>query len=45
VPPDQVADLYAGHKEHIGGDLGKMKDEIQAIIEEAQSRQASREEA
>ncbi len=39
VPPDQVGDLYAGHKEQIGGDLVKMKDEIQAIIEEAQSRQ------
>jgi hypothetical protein len=37
VPPDQVGDLYAGHKEQIGGDLAKMKDEIQAIIEEAQS--------
>jgi hypothetical protein len=45
VPPDQVADLYAGHKEQIGSDLGKMKDEIQAIIEEAQSRQAGPEEA
>jgi hypothetical protein len=45
VPPDQVADLYAGHKEQIGGDLAKMKAEIQAIIEEAQSRQAGWEEA
>jgi hypothetical protein len=45
VPPDQVGDLYAGHKEQIGGDLGKMKAEIQAIIEEAQSRQAGPEEA
>jgi hypothetical protein len=45
VPPDQVGDLYAGHKEGIGGDLVKMKDEIQAIIEEAQSRQAGPEEA
>jgi hypothetical protein len=45
VPPDQVGDLYAGHKEQIGGDLVKMKDEIQAIIEEAQSRQAGPEEA
>jgi hypothetical protein len=45
VPPDQVGDLYAGHKEQIGGDLVKMKDEIQAIIEEAQSRQAGAEEA
>jgi hypothetical protein len=25
VPPDQVGDLYAGHKEQIGGDLAKMK--------------------
>ena len=40
VPPEEVADLYAGHKEQIGGDLVKMKDEIQAIIEEAQSREA-----
>jgi hypothetical protein len=45
VPQDQVGDLYAGHKEQIGGDLVKMKDEIQAIIEEAQSRQAGAEEA
>jgi hypothetical protein len=44
VPPEQVGDLYAGHKEQIGGDLVKMKDEIQAIIEEAQSRQASADE-
>jgi hypothetical protein len=43
VPPDQVGDLYAGHKEQIGGDLGKMKAEIQAIIEEAQSRKAGEE--
>ena len=40
VPLDQVGDLYAGHKEQIGGDLGKMKTEIQAIIEEAESRKA-----
>ena len=45
VPPDQVGELYAGHKEQIGGDLGKMKDEIQAIIEEAESRKAGPEEA
>jgi hypothetical protein len=45
VPPDQVGDLYAGHKEQIGGDLVRMKDEIQAIIEEAKSRQAGPEEA
>ena len=45
VPPDRVRDFYAGHKEQIGGDLVKMKDEIQAIIEEAQSRQAGPEEA
>ena len=45
VPPEQIGDLYAGHKEGIGGDLAKMKDEIQAIIEEAQSRQAGPEEA
>ena len=45
VPPAQVGDLYAGHKEQIGGDLVKMKDEIQAIIEEAQSRQTGTDEA
>ena len=45
VPPDQVGDLYAGHKEQIGGDLVKMKAEIQAIIEEAESRKAGPEEA
>ncbi len=45
VPLDQVGDLYAGHKEQIGGDLGKMKAEIQAIIEEAESRKAGPEEA
>jgi hypothetical protein len=39
VPQDEVAGLYAGHKEQIGGDLVKMKTEIQAIMEEAQSRQ------
>jgi len=44
VPPEEVGDLYAGHKEQIGGDLVKMKDEIQAIIEEAESRQAGAEE-
>ena len=41
VPQEEVGDLYAGHKEKIGGDLVKMKTEIQAIMEEAQSRQAS----
>jgi len=44
VPPEQVGSLYAGHKEQIGGDLVKMKDEIQAIIEEAEARQAGGEE-
>jgi hypothetical protein len=44
VPPEEVGDLYAGHKEQIGGDLVKMKDEIQAIIEKAQSREAGAEE-
>lgn len=39
VAPDQVADLYAEHKEKIGGELGKMKAEIQAIIEEAKADQ------
>ena len=40
VPPDQVGDLFAGYKQQIGGDLGKMKAEIQAIIEAAESRKA-----
>ena len=44
VPPEEVGDLYAGYKEQIGGDLIKMKDEIQAIIEEAQARQAGADE-
>jgi hypothetical protein len=44
VPPEEVGGLYAGHKEQIGGDLVKMKDEIQAIIEEAEARQAGAEE-
>ena len=44
VPPDEVGALYAGHKEQIGGDLVKMKAEIEAIIEEAQSRKAGAEE-
>lgn len=45
VPQDEVRNLYEGHKEGIGGDLVKMKDEIQAIMEEAQSRQAGSEDA
>ena len=45
VPQDDVAGLYAGHKEQIGGDLVKMKTDIQAIMEEAQSRQAGPKEA
>ena len=45
VPQDQLGDLYAVHKEQIGGDLVKMKDEIQAIIQEAESRKAGPEEA
>ena len=45
VPPGKVGDLYAGHKEQIGGDLVKLKAEIQAIIEEAQSRQVGADEA
>ena len=45
VPQDEVRNLYEGHKEQIGSDLVKMKDEIQAIMEEAQSRQADPKEA
>jgi hypothetical protein len=45
VPQEEVRDLYEGHKEQIGGDLVKMKAEIQAIMEEAQARQASQKEA
>ena len=37
VSPDQVGDLFAEQKEQIGGELGKMKAEIQAIIEEAKA--------
>ncbi len=45
VPQDEVRVMYEGHKEQIGGDLVKMKAEIQAIMEEAQARQASQKEA
>ena len=45
VPQEEVRDLYEGHKEQIGGDLVKMKAEIQAIMEEAQARQAGSKDA
>jgi hypothetical protein len=35
MPPEQAREAYELHKEQIGGDLVKMKNEIQAIIEEA----------
>jgi hypothetical protein len=38
MPPEQAKEAYDVHKEQIGGDLVKMKNEIQAIIEEAQGK-------
>ena len=38
MPPEQAKEAYDVHKEKIGGDLVKMKNEIQAIIEEAQGK-------
>lgn len=38
VSPGQVGDLFAEQKEQIGGELGRMKAEIQAIIEEAKAK-------
>ncbi len=37
VAPDQVGELFARHKEQIGGDLRRMQAEIKAIIEQAQA--------
>jgi hypothetical protein len=37
VSPDQVGDLFAEQKEQIGGELGKIKAEIQVLIEEAKA--------
>lgn len=37
VPPDEVGELYAQHKEEIGGDLSKLRVEIKAIMEEAKA--------
>jgi hypothetical protein len=37
VPPDRAKELFDEQKEQIGGDIVKMKEEIQAIIEEAKA--------
>ena len=45
VSPDRVGDLIAEQKEQIGGDLAKMKAEIEAIIEEAKAQTDQQEES
>jgi hypothetical protein len=35
VSPEAARELYYGHKEQLGGELVWMKDEIQAIVQEA----------
>ena len=37
--PDEARELFAGQKEELGGDLERMKNEIQAIIQEAKDEQ------
>lgn len=37
MPPDQAKELFDEHKDRIGGEIAWMKDEIQAIIEEAKA--------
>jgi hypothetical protein len=37
VPPDQARQLFETQKAQIGGDLGRMRAELQAIIEEAKA--------
>jgi hypothetical protein len=37
VPPERARELFEEQKEQIGGDIIKMKDEIQAIVEEAKA--------
>ncbi|MFC2031087.1 hypothetical protein ACFLWA_10200 [Chloroflexota bacterium] len=37
VSPDEAQELYAEHKERLGDELGPMKDEIKAVIEEAKA--------
>jgi phage-related minor tail protein len=41
VSMEQARERFEKHKEQIGGDLGKMRAEIQAIIEEARSEAAA----
>jgi hypothetical protein len=45
VAPDQVQELFDEQKEQIGGDIVKMKDEIQAIIEEAKAKAVAQQES
>jgi hypothetical protein len=44
VSPEEAKELYYGHKEQMGGELTWMKDEIQAIIEEAKAEAEASEE-
>jgi hypothetical protein len=37
VSPDEARELYTEHKERLAEELGPMKDEIKAIIEEAKA--------
>jgi hypothetical protein len=37
VPADQAGDLFREQKEKIGTDLGSLRDEIRAVIEEARA--------
>lgn len=41
VSPDRARELFEDQKVQIGGDLGKMRAEIQAIIEEARAEAAA----
>lgn len=41
VPPDRARELFEEQKVQIGGDLGKMRADIQAIIEEARAEAAA----
>jgi hypothetical protein len=37
VSPDEARELYSEHEERISGELGPMRDEIRAIIEEVRA--------
>lgn len=37
VPPEEAQERYAEQKEQIGGELGKLRTEIQAILQEARA--------